>query len=143
VPSDQIVQQAHNEAAEFVALSHDDAWAKPPDQWPSGPSERICVRVSDARRAQAIDRLSQVSAVRITGALYQELTGRNDAPRGAPYLLRGFASNNSVARVLAWDDAVIVESNSLGGLFDLRRHPCVAFLDRRPDRVYTYANYDI
>jgi hypothetical protein len=140
---DLTMNAEHNDAAEFVALSGNDEWARPPDRWPSGASEGVCLRVSEARRAEAIDRLQQESAVAITHLSYRALTGRNDSPHGTPYLLRGFASTNSGARLLVWDDAVIVESGSLGGLFHLRRYPCVAFLDRRPRRVYTYANYDM
>jgi hypothetical protein len=133
---------ARAEAAEFVRLSGNDEWARPPDAWPRGATEGVCVRVSEARREEAIDRLRHEASAAITRAEYRRFADANDAPSGTPYLLRGFSTTNSAVRVLSWGDAVIVESNSLGGLHHLRRHPCAAFLDRRPSHVYTYATYD-
>jgi hypothetical protein len=128
--------------ADFIRAAEEDDWARPPPDWPADEAERPCTRVVERYRAEAIRRLRRDSAAGLTRDESRRLTGSQEAHAGAAFLLRGFATNYSVTRLMVSGTVVIVESNSLGGLHDLRRHPCVAFLDRRPSQVYTYATYD-
>ena len=129
--------------AEFLRAANGDPWARPPASWANDGGERRCARVTEDRIEEATHRLEQISAIRLTADEARRLTGIQGTGMGAAYLLRGFASNNSTARVLISGRNVIVESDSLGGLFRLRRHPCVAWLDRAPAQVFTFASYDI
>lgn len=63
--------------------------------------------------------------------------------KGSLYLLRGFSTTNSAARVKVTGKVVTVHSDALGGLANLRRHPCVAVLSIAPAEVYTVAAYDL
>jgi hypothetical protein len=135
--------RAPDERGEFLRAARGDDWARPPSAWPATEDERPCTRVAEAHRAEAISRLRQDSAVRLTHADYRRLTGANEEHAGLAFLLRGFATNNSVVRLTISGADVIVSSEALGGLFNLRRHPCVAFLERAPARVFTWAMYDM
>lgn len=88
-------------------------------------------------------RLERLSAVPLTRGEFRRLTGTDGTARGSAFLLRGFATNYSVTRVLVSGPNLLVESNALGGLFHLRRHPRVAWLERQPEQVYTVASYDM
>jgi hypothetical protein len=131
--------------SEFLALAGSDSWAK----WPDGVQEdplddgQPCYRVTDEARQEAVQLLSSEESVALDGPQAGRLTGGRAAAReGTLYLLRGFSTTNSAARVKVTEDVVTVHSDALGGLFNLRRHPCVAALGKRPSKVYTMAAYD-
>ena len=102
-----------------------------------------CRRVTEQSRDEAIALLSNAPAVAIDARRAQLLTGAS-APEteNQLYLLRGFSTTNSTSRVKVTGSAVAVHSDALGGLFNLRRHPCVAALSDRPAEVFTVAMYD-
>lgn len=131
--------------SEFLQLVGNDSWARWPVGLTMGTSEDIhpCQRVSEQARERAIIRLSERPAVALDAREYRALVGT--FPPRAPgrfYLLRGFSTNNSQATVRVTGDGVTVDSYALGGLFNLRRHPCVAMLRTAPSEVYTTAGYD-
>ena len=132
---------------EFLRLAANDPWAKWPDRLQEDPVDdgQPCQRVSEQSREQAIARLAEVPAVALDAREYKRLTGAGPPPAidGTLYLLRGFSSTNSTARVKVTGDAVTVHSDALGGLFDLRRYPCIASLSNAPSEVYTVAAYDL
>ncbi len=140
------VEEAPDLRAEFLAKAAGDAWVN----WPAGlqgdPADdgEQCVRVTEHAREAAIKRLAQHPAIGIDRKEYEQLTGAA-APTGDEelYLLRGFSTNNSAARVKVIGDAVTVHSDALGGFYGLRRHPCIASLTRPPSAVYTVAAYDL
>jgi hypothetical protein len=132
--------------SEFLSKAAGDAWANwPADRTKSPASDRQpCVRVAEHARDESIHRLARQPAVGIDAREYKQLTGQTaPAGDGALYLLRGFATNGSVASAEVIDGAVTVHSDALGGLWNLRRHPCVASLVRPPSAVYTTAAYDL
>jgi hypothetical protein len=130
--------------ASFLRVANGDEWAN----WPEGLEDEVedegqpCERVSEQSREQAIARLEQAPAVAIDVREYELLAGmKSPIADGNLYLLRGFSTNNSAATVKVIGNTVTVRSESLGGLFNLRRHPCIAPLTRAPARVYTTATY--
>jgi hypothetical protein len=132
---------------EFIRLAANDPWAKWPDRIQEDPADdgQRCDRVSEQSRDLAIARLAQAPAVVVDAREYKHLTGAAPPPAtgGALYLLRGFSSTNSAARVKVTGNAVTVHSDALGGLYKLRRHPCIAVLKNAPSEVYTVAAYDL
>ena len=132
--------------AEFLGMTGNDPWAN----WPAGLSEdpndqgRSCFRVTEAMRQAAIDMLETQPATRIDEVQYKRLVGAVRPPGGgAPYLLRGFSSANSLSRSKWSGDAVVVHTDAPGGLSNVRRHPCVAILNRLPSAVFTVSAYDL
>ncbi len=132
---------------EFVRLAANDPWAKWPDRLQENPADdgEPCQRVSEQSRERAIARLAEAPAVALDAREYTRLTGAAppSATDGTLYLLRGFATTNSTARLKVTGSAVTVHSDALGGLFGLRRHPCIAALSNAPSEVYTVAAYDL
>lgn len=123
-----------------------DPWAKWPDVIDGKPSddERPCERVTEQSRDEAIRLLSKAPAVAIDPDRAQFITGKTPPETEARlYLLRGFSTSNSGSRVTVTGDAVTVHNDALGGLFNLRRHPCVAALRGLPSEVFTVAAYDL
>lgn len=132
--------------SEFLRLAAGDPWARWPDSLEENPADdgQPCKRVTDEFREEAIARLAQNAAVAIDHGEYRRITGA--APRATGdklYLLRGFSTTKSAARVKVTGNAVTVHSDALGGLFNLRRHPCIAVLNSVPSQVYTVAAYDL
>ena len=132
--------------AEFLGKIGDDPWAN----WPVALTEdqndqgRSCVRVTEAMRQRAIDLLASQPAIKVDEAEYRRLVGTVRPPGGgAPYLLRGFSSDNSFSRSKWSGEAVVVHTDAAGGLSKVRRHPCVAILNRMPSEVFTVAAYDL
>ena len=130
----------------FVKMAKGDSWAN----WPDGLSDdaahdgRACERVSTQLREQAIARLAEAPAVAIEPRQYEQLTGKAPpAGNGTLYLLRGFSTTNSVAQVTFTGSAVTVHSDALGGLSNLRRDPCIAWLREAPSEVYSVVGYDL
>ena len=132
---------------EFLRLAANDPWAKWPDRRQEKPGDdgEPCRRVSERYRKRAIARLAKAPSVAVDAREYARLTGAAppSAIDGTLYLLRGFSTTNSVARVTVTGNAVTVHSDALGGLFALRRHPCIAALRNAPSEVYTVAAYDL
>jgi hypothetical protein len=131
---------------EFLRLAANDPWAKWPDQLQEDPADdgQPCERVSERSRERAIARLAEAPAVALDAREYGRLTGTAPpATEGTLYLLRGFSTTNSAARVKVTGNVVTVHSDALGGLFNVRRHPCVAALSGAPAEVYTVAAYDL
>jgi len=128
---------------EFLRAARGDDWARPPPNWPDDLVEHPCTYVVEGRRSEAIRRLTSVSAVPLTRGEARLLSAEQTPGAGHAFLLRGFATNNSVSRAMITGTDLIVESNALGGLFQLRRRPCVAWLDRAPARIFTFATYDM
>lgn len=132
--------------AQFLAATGGDDWA----DWPVDLTEdstdhgRACLRVIAPMRERAVALLAQDDALRLEEGQYRRLIGKARPPGGgAPYLLRGFASTNSIARVQRSGEAIVVHSDSGGGPADLSKHPCVAILDRMPSQVFTVVSYDL
>jgi hypothetical protein len=132
--------------AEFLNAVGKDAWAdwppeitaKPVGQW------RPCFRVREDAVSRAIGILENEQAVALNAALYRALVGHErEASKDQPYLLRGFATNNSAARISLNGTDVTVHSEGLGGLHGIRRYPCVAYLQKKPTKVHTAAMYDL
>ena len=132
---------------EFLLLAANDPWAKWPDRLQEDPADdgQPCDRVSEQSRDLAIARLAQAPVVPVDAREYKRLTGTAPPPAtdGALYLLRGFSSTNSAARVKVTGNAVTVHSDALGGFSKLRRHPCIAMLKNPPSEVFTVAAYDL
>ena len=132
---------------EFLRLAANDTWAKWPDRLQENPADHgePCQRVSEQSREWAVARLAETPAIVLDAREYTRLTGA--APPSASdrtlYLLRGFSTTNSTARIKVTGNAVTVHSDGLGGLFGLRRHPCIAALSNAPSEVYTVASYDL
>ena len=131
---------------EFLRLAANDPWAKWPYRLQEDPADdgQPCERVSEQSRERAIARLADAPAVALNAREHERLTGT--APPvtdGTLYLLRGFSTTNSAARVKVTGNFVTVHSDVLGGLFNLRRYPCVAALSSAPAEVYTVAAYDL
>jgi hypothetical protein len=105
---------------EFLRLAANDPWAKWPDRLQDDPADdgQRCQRVSEQSREQAIARLAEAPAVPLDVREYERLTGAASprASDGTLYLLRGFSSTNSTARVKVTGNAVTVHSDALGGL---------------------------
>jgi len=144
--SDSRLRPHENVRTSFLSMTEGDPWA----QWPkeqdasSDSKDQSCERVSQKARDKAIALLAKAPAVEIRADEYRQLTGK--APpltAGTLFLLRGFATTNSAARVSVEGDAVTVHSDALGGMFNLRRHPCIASLTNRPSRVYINVGYDL
>ncbi len=132
--------------SEFLRLTAGDPWAKWPDALREHPADdgQPCKRVTEQSRDEAIALLSDEPAVAIDPRRAQVLTGTvTPENRSSLYLLRGFSSTNSTARVKVTGNTVTVRSDALGGLFNLRRHPCVAVLRTSPSEVFTVATYDL
>jgi hypothetical protein len=140
------VEEEHDIRAEFLSKASGDEWVNWPVDLQEGPADERqgCVRVAEPSLAAAIGSLAQQPAIRIDPEEYERLTG-TQAPRGQGtlYLLRGFSTAGSEARVTVYGDAVTVHSDGMGGFFSLRRHPCIAALSRSPSAVYTVAVYDL
>jgi hypothetical protein len=133
--------------AQFLAQVGRDPWANWPERLPdvdNAPDER-CERVSEAALEEALRLLSGRAAVPLRPEQVRRFTPGRSAAHGRlePYLLRGFASRNSAARLRRAGSSVVVFSDALGGVFALRRHPCVALLDRPPATVFTVVGYDL
>jgi hypothetical protein len=133
------------DSSAFLRMTGNDPWVNWPNDWRYvGTGERPCVRVSEQARAAAIRLLARVSAVSIDRNEYEKLTDETQPnAEGSAYLLRGFSTDNSSARVTTVGTIVTVHSDALGGLFNPRRHPCVAMLGSAPSVVYTDAAYDL
>lgn len=132
--------------AEFLRLTGDDPWANWPADLAEDPNDRgrYCYRVSDGMRETAIDMLQVQPAIEIDPVQYKRLVGAVRPPGGGTaYLLRGFSSKDSFSRLKWSGNAVVVHSDPTGRLVDVRRHPCVAILNRRPSAVFTVAMYDL
>jgi hypothetical protein len=132
--------------SEFLGMIGNDSWAN----WPAGLSEdpndqgRSCFRVTEAMRQAAIDMLESQPATRLDEVQYKRLVGAVRPPGGgAPYLLRGFSSANSLSRSKWSGDAVVVHTDAPEGLSNVRRHPCVAILNRMPAAVFTVSAYEL
>jgi hypothetical protein len=130
----------------FLGMIGNDPWAN----WPTGLLEdpqgqaRSCFHVTEAMRQSAINMLEAQPAVRLDEAQHARLVGTVRPPGGgAPYLLRAFSSANSLTRLKWSGDAVVVHTDAAGGLFEVRRNPCVAILNRMPSEVFTVAAYDL
>lgn len=140
------MEEGYDVRAEFLSKAGSDTWVNWPDSLRGDPADEgePCARVADRSRQAAITRLAQHPAIRVEGEEYERLTGAA-APTGggAFYLLRGFSTTNSSARVKVNGNAIVVQSDGLGGLWGLRRHPCIAALARAPSAVYTIAVYDL
>jgi len=131
---------------EFLGMIGNDPWAN----WPAGLSEdpndqgRSCFRVTEGMRQTAIDMLETQPAIRLDEVQYKRLVGAVRPPGGgASYLLRGFSSANSLSRSKWSGDAVVVHTDAPEGLSEVRRHPCVAILNRLPSEVFTVSAYDL
>lgn len=132
--------------SEFLRLTARDPWVKWPDMLRENPADegQPCERVTEQSRDEAIALLSDEPAVAIDARRAQALTGAATSEGGGDlYLLRGFSSTNSTSRVKVTGNGVTVHSDALGGLFNLRRHPCVAVLRGAPIEVFTVAAYDL
>lgn len=130
----------------FLRMTNGDPWAKWPDGVHENPADdgQPCERVPELSRQRAIALLAQEPAVALDARIYERLTGAPPtATKDTLYLLRGFATDNSEARVKVTGAAVTVHSDALGGLFNLRRQPCIAALSSAPAEVYTVATYDM
>jgi hypothetical protein len=131
--------------AEFLRLAKGDSWAR----WPDRPEDTLteskpCQRVSEPSREVAIARLAEVPAVEVQALDYLRLTGTPPPPgQAAFYLLRGFSSTNSTASVKQVGSVTTVHSDALGGISNLRRHPCIASLSMPPSEVFTVVAYDL
>jgi hypothetical protein len=134
-----------DDTSAFLRMTGNDPWVNWPKDWRYvGSDEQSCVRVTEKSREAAIRLLAQDSALAIDRSRYKELTGEaQPGAGGSAYLLRGFATDNSAARVTAVGDIVTVHSDALGGLFNPRRYPCVAMFQAKPSIVYTVAAYDL
>jgi hypothetical protein len=139
------VEEAEAKALSVLSETGDATWVS----WPTDPrffsgTDKPCLRVSEKALEPAIRLLSSVPARRINGKEYEELTGRAlTRNSGTAYLLRGFATDNSTAHASVTGDTVTVHSDALGGLFNMRRYPCVAVLDGAPATVFTVVAYDM
>ena len=134
--------------AEFLRMANGDPWAKWPDgDWLHGnlaEDGQPCERVSEQFREVSVGRLTEAPAVAVDAREYKHLTGAAPpAIDGTFWLLRGFSTTGSAARVKVTGNAVTVYSHAMGGLFDLRRHPCIAVLRSGPSEVYTVVDYDL
>lgn len=130
----------------FLKMANGDPWAQWPEELKESPADegRTCERVPEKARGQAIALLTKAPAVAIEAREYERLIG--SAPPSTAdtlFLLRGFSTTNSTARIIVTGRAVTVQSNALGGIFNLRRHPCIAPLESFPSKVYTAAAYDL
>ena len=135
-----------NIRAEFLRLAVGDPWAKWPDGLQENPADdgQPCERVSEQAREQAIARLADAPAAALDAREYATLIGAAPpATESKLYLLRGFSTANSTARFKVTGNAVTVHSDALGGLSNLRRHPCVAALSKEPSEVYTVVACDL
>jgi hypothetical protein len=93
---------------------------------------------------KAVQLLEKQEAVGLAPAQVRTFLGTEpEDTNEQPFLLRGFASDNSAARVFVSGKNVSVSSEGLGGLANIRRYPCVAYLGVQPDKVYTMATYDL
>jgi hypothetical protein len=132
---------------EFFRLAANDTWANWPDRLQEDPADdgKPCHRVPEQSRERAIARLAEAPAAALNAREYREFTGAESPQEtdGALYLLRGFSTTNSAARVKVIGKAVTVHSDALGGLFNLRRHPCIAALSNAPTEIYTVVAYDL
>lgn len=140
------VEASQDDGFDFLKMAKGDPWARLPKGLQEDPADngQPCERVSEQNREQAIALLAEAPAVALGAAQYKHLTGAAlPASNGTPYLLRGFSTVNSEARVTVVGNAVTVHSDALGGLFELRRHPCIAALKSAPSEVYTVAAYDL
>lgn len=132
--------------ASFPKMAGGDAWAKWPDGLQENPSDdgQTCERVPERSRERAIALLDQKQAVALKASEYEQLTGFALSSTGSTvYLLRGFSTTNSKARVKVTGAVAVVHSDALGGLFNLRRDPCIARLESAPTQVYTAVAYDL
>ena len=149
LPSDQSDRPTganlSNDKSAFLRMTGNDTWVNWPSDWSYvGSGEQPCVRVSEMSREAAIRLLAQESALAISRNQYKELTGEaQPGSSGSAFLLRGFATDNSAARVTSVGDVVTVHSDALGGLLNPRRYPCAAMLKAEPSTVYTVAAYDL
>lgn len=143
--SERNVEEVEAKVLSLLGETGNVTWVNWPNdlRYFSGTDEP-CLRVSEQSLEAAIRLLSQNSALPIDRKEYEDLIGA--APpenHGTPYLLRGFSTSNSAARVTVIGDAVTVHSDALGGLGNIRRHPCVAVLNTAPSAVYTVVAYDL
>lgn len=144
IPAGQEVHEGDNSS--FLKLAGGDVWAKPPVGIDEDPSDdgKPCERVSEQALGKAIGLLEKSPAVAIDASKYRQLTGAPSPPvDGTLFLLRGFSTTSSAARVKVTGSVVTVHSDALGGLHSLRRHPCIAALKSAPSEVYADASYDM
>jgi hypothetical protein len=132
--------------ASFLKMASGDAWANWPDGLQENPSDdgQTCERLPERSRERAIALLDHEQAVALNASEYEQLTGSAPPSTGSAfYLLRGFSTANSKARVKVTGAVAVVHSDALGGLSDLRRDPCIARLESAPTQVYTAVAYDL
>ena len=143
--AENTLQAEQDPEIEFSKAVGNDPWANwPADLSHFGGEEHSCVRVTEQSREPAIRLLAMDAAIHIDVEKYKELTGKS-APQsqGALFLLRGFSTSNSAARVTVNGAAVTVHSDALAGVYNIRRDPCVAALQSAPSTVYTVVAYDL
>jgi hypothetical protein len=139
------VEDAETKVLNILGETGEATWVN----WPTdlrffSGADEPCLRVSEKSRQPAIQLLSGVAARPINRKEYAELTGQALTENsGTAYLLRGFSTDNSTARATVTGDTVTVHSDALGGLFNMRRYPCVAVLDGAPATVFTVVAYDM
>jgi hypothetical protein len=132
--------------ASFLRMTSGDVWAKWPDSVQDNPPDNAqpCKRLREKARERAIFLLDRTPAIALDAHEYERLMG-TPLPRTSRtfYLLRGFSTINSEARVRTAGDVAVVHSDALGGLSNLRRDPCIASLEAAPTHVYTSVAYDL